>query len=138
MSRHSSLTAPPELSHARSSGSFILSSSVDSTPAAHPIASVLSSLHRSDIVLLSPFPMRAPLRSLPISPYPAPVGTPIRAHFVSETRPKEDGWEPWIGGAWSKWVEGTVLGYRDFSGREAMVGPLVPMARDTLLRRHAW
>ena len=74
--------------------------------------------------------MRAPLRSLPISPYPVPVGTPIRAHFVSETRPKEDGWEPWIGSSWSKWVEGTVLGYRDFSGREAMVGPLVPMARD--------
>jgi hypothetical protein len=77
--------------------------------------------------------MRAPLRSLPISPYPVPVGTPIRAHFVSETRPEEDGWKPWIGSAWSKWVEGTVLGYRDFSGREAMVGPrfLNPVARDT-------
>lgn len=121
LSHHSSLTALPELSHARSSGSFILSS-VDSAPAAHPIASVLSSLHRSDIVLLSPFPMRVPLRSLPVSPYPVPVGTPIRAHFVSETRPKEDGWKPWIGSSWSKWVEGTVLGYRDFSGREATPG----------------
>jgi hypothetical protein len=79
--------------------------------------------------------MRAPLRSLPISPYPVPVGTPIRAHFVSETRPKEDGWKPWIGSTWSKWVEGTVLGYRDFSGREAMVGPLVPIARDTSAKK---
>jgi hypothetical protein len=136
VTHHSSLTALPELSHARSSGSFILSS-IDSSPAAHPIASVLSSLHRSDLILLSPFPMRAPLRSLPISPYPVPVGTPIRAHFVSETRPKEDGWKPWIGSMWSKWVEGTVLGYRDFSGREAMVGPLVPWHGTRLLRRNA-
>jgi hypothetical protein len=109
----------------RASGSFILST-VDSTPTAHPIASVLSSLHRSDLVLLSPFPMRAPLRSLPISPYPVPAGAPIRAHFVSETRPKEDGWQPWVGSTWSKWVRGTVLGYRDFSGREAVVSPRVP------------
>ncbi len=78
--------------------------------------------------------MPAPLLSLPVSPYPVPAGTPIRAHFVSETRPKEDGWKPWIGGTWSKWVQGTVLGYRDFSGREAMVGPLVPVAQDTLAK----
>jgi len=51
-----------------------------------------------------------------------PAGTPIRAHFVSETRPKEDGWQPWVGSTWSKWVQGTVVGYRDFSGREAMPG----------------
>ncbi|KAI0005494.1 hypothetical protein BJV74DRAFT_875425 [Russula compacta] len=119
---HSSPRATlPDLSHARSSASFILST-IDSTPSAHPIASVLSSLHRSDLILLSPFPMLAPLRSLPISPYPVPSGTPIRAHFVSETRPKEDGWRPWIGGTWYKWVQGTVLGYRDFAGREAMPG----------------
>jgi hypothetical protein len=81
--------------------------------------------------------MLAPLLSLPVSPYPVPAGTPIRAHFVSETRPKEDGWKPWIGDTWSKWVQGTVLGYRDFSGREAMVGPLVPVAQDALAKgRH--
>ena len=94
---------------------------IDSAPAAYPIVSVLSSLHRSDMILLSPPRMQAALRSLPLSPYPVPAGTAIRAHFVSETRPKEDGWEPWIGGTWSKWVQGTVLGYRDFSGREAVV-----------------
>jgi hypothetical protein len=94
---------------------------IDSAPAAYPIVSVLSSLHRSDMILLSPPRMQAALRSLPLSPYPVPAGTAIRAHFVSESRPKEDGWEPWIGGTWSKWVQGTVLGYRDFSGREAVV-----------------
>jgi hypothetical protein len=87
----------------------------------YPVASILSSLHRSDLILLSPSPVRSPLRSLPISPYPAPAGTPIRAHLVSEKSPEEDGWQPWIGGTWSKWVRGTVLGYRDFSGREATV-----------------
>ncbi|KAI0296583.1 hypothetical protein BC826DRAFT_1003760 [Russula brevipes] len=121
VSYSSALAAPPDLSHVRSSGSFILST-VDSAPAVHPVASVLSSLHRSDLILLSPFPTRTSLRSLPISPYPVPAGTPIRAHFVSETIPQEDGWQPWIGGTWSKWVQGVVLGYRDFAGREAMPG----------------
>ncbi|KAI9512643.1 hypothetical protein F5148DRAFT_792680 [Russula earlei] len=115
------LAAPPDLSDVRSSGSFVLSA-IDSAFTAHPIASVLSSLHRSDIMLLSPFPMRVPLRSLPISPYPVPAGTPIRAHFVSETKPKEEGWQPWISCTWSKWVQGTVVGYRDFAGREAVPG----------------
>ncbi|KAI9454854.1 hypothetical protein BJY52DRAFT_1188657 [Lactarius psammicola] len=119
---HSSpLTSPPDLSHVRSSGSFVLSRS-GSDSVTYPVVSILSSLHRSDLVLLSPSPVRSPLRSLPISPYPAPAGTPIRAHFVSEKRPEEDGWQPWIGGTWSKWVRGTVLGYRDFSGREATPG----------------
>jgi hypothetical protein len=134
MPHSSPLAPPPDLSHVRSSGSFILSS-IDSATVAHPIASVLSSLHRSDLILVSPFPMRSPLRSLPISPYPSPVGTPIRAHFISETRPKEDGWQPWVGGTWSKWVHGTVLGYRDFAGREATVGPPSPAAWHTYAER---
>jgi hypothetical protein len=132
---HSSpLTSPPDLSHIRSSGSFILSS-IDSAPVAYPVASVLSSLHRSDLILLSSFPTRSPLRSLPISPYPAPAGTPIRAHFISETRPKEDGWNPWISGTWSKWVHGTILGYRDFAGRDATVGPSPAVAWLLVLTR---
>ncbi|KAH8998737.1 hypothetical protein EDB86DRAFT_3063950 [Lactarius hatsudake] len=117
----SPLTSPPDLSHVRSSGSFVVSQR-GSESVTYPVASILSSLHRSDLILLSPSPLGSPLRSLPISPYPAPVGTPIRAHFVSEKRPEEDGWQPWIGGTWSKWVRGTVLGYRDFSGREATPG----------------
>lgn len=120
MPHPSPLTSPPDLSHLRSSGSFIFSRrGPDSLT--YPVASILSSLHRSDLILLSPRPVRPPLRSLPISPYPAPAGTPIRAHFVSEKKPEDDGWLPWIGGTWSKWVRGTVLGYRDFSGREATV-----------------
>jgi hypothetical protein len=81
--------------------------------------------------------MSPALRSLPISPYPVPAGTHIRAHFVSETRPKEDGWQPWIGGTWSKWVQGTVLGYRDFAGREAMVSRWFRVMAQLLLRCHA-
>ncbi|KAH8991999.1 hypothetical protein EDB92DRAFT_617748 [Lactarius akahatsu] len=117
----SPLTSPPDLSHVRSSGSFVFSQRGPES-VTYPVASILSSLHRSDLILLSPFPLGSPLRSLPISPYPAPMGTPIRAHFVSEKRPEEDGWQPWIGSTWSKWVRGTVLGYRDFSGREASPG----------------
>jgi hypothetical protein len=82
-----------------------------------PISSVLSALHRSDLLLFS-----APIatRTLPVSPYPAQPGTRVRAHLVSETQPPGDGWEPWVGG-WAKWVRGRVLGYRDFAGREAKV-----------------
>jgi hypothetical protein len=116
---HSPLTSPPDLSHVRSGSFIFLQRGTDSVT--YPVASILSSLHRSDLILLSPSPDRPPLRSLPISPYPAPAGTPIRAHFVSENKPEEYGWQPWIGGTWSKWVRGTVLGYRDFSGREATV-----------------
>jgi len=135
----SPLTSPPDLPHVRSSGSFIFSQrGPDFDSVTYPVASILSSLHRSDLILLSPSPVRSPLRSLPISPYPAPAGTPIRAHFVSEKRPEEDGWQPWIGGTWSKWVRGTVLGYRDFSGREATVSSPVCAAfgTHTLRRRN--
>ena len=129
----SPLSTTADLSHVPSSGSFVLST-IDSAPVTHPITSVLSSLHRSDLILMSLSPMRTALRSLPISPYPVPAGTAIRAHFVSETRPEEDGWQPWIGGTWSKWVQGTVQGYRDFAGREAMVSSFIvsnPVALDT-------
>lgn len=125
----------PDLPGARSSGSFVLSSSPNSTGTTltRPITSVLSSLHRSDLLLLSATsdittsgsPL-SKLTSFPVSPYPAHPGTPIRAHFHSATRPQLDGedgegWEPWVGGSWAKWVKGTVLGYRDFAGREAQV-----------------
>ena len=33
----------------------------------------------------------------------------------------DEGWRPWIGGTWSKWVKGKVMEYRDFAGREAQV-----------------
>lgn len=43
------------------------------------------------------------------------------AHAVSHRKPSEPGWTPWVGGSWSKWIRGSVLGYRDFAGREAVV-----------------
>jgi hypothetical protein len=61
------------------------------------------------------------MKTLPISPYPAQPHTAVRAHFVSDHCPGEPGWQPWVGGMWSKWVHGTVLGYRDFAGRETKV-----------------
>ncbi|KAI0690708.1 hypothetical protein BC835DRAFT_1407464 [Cytidiella melzeri] len=104
------------------SGSFVITSAADKrTSSFHPVQSVFSSLHRSDLLLLSA-DLKAPLRGLPVSPYPAQPGTAVRAHVVVYTEPNEDGWKPWIGGTWSKWVRGNVMGYRDFAGREAQPG----------------
>lgn len=108
------------------SGSFILTSSAGRhSPVFYPLRAVLSALHRSDLLLLSASvpspPSSAPLRSLPVSPYPAQPGTAVRAHVVVHKEPEEGGWRPWVGGTWSKWVRGTILGYRDFAGREAKV-----------------
>lgn len=89
---------------------------------AEPVSKIMASLPCSDLVLLA---ANIPsLRTLPISPYPAPIGTRIRAHFVAENRPTEVGWRPWIHGTWSKWVHGTVLGYRDYAGREVEVSSI--------------
>ncbi|KAJ7275285.1 hypothetical protein B0H12DRAFT_1086577, partial [Mycena haematopus] len=100
-------------------GSFLVSGPAESY-SVHPLSSITSAVPRSDILILqgeSPV-----LATLPVSPYPAPRHTAIRAHFVTHQRPEEPGWTPWLGGSWSKWVRGTVLGYRDFSGRETQPG----------------
>ena len=118
-----SFLAPPDLPGARSSGTVVLSGT-PTDPAVHPVTAVLSSLHRSDLLLLSK--AGPSIQPLPVSLYPAKPGTIVRAHFFSDVRPQgEDGegWVPWIGGSWVKWVRGTVLGYRDFAGREAQVRP---------------
>ncbi|KZT21694.1 hypothetical protein NEOLEDRAFT_1158121 [Neolentinus lepideus HHB14362 ss-1] len=126
--RRSPLLTPDQLkpildsasnSDCRLSGSFVISGSRETTEF-HPVSAVLSALHRSDLVL---FRKTGPvLKTLPVSPYPAHPNTAIRAHFVADEEPEEPGWVPWIGGTWSKWVRGTVLGYRDFAGREAKPG----------------
>ncbi|KAI0803036.1 hypothetical protein BC629DRAFT_1580963 [Irpex lacteus] len=104
------------------SGSFVLTASVGQKPAQfHSVQRVLSSLHRSDLVLLSTN-STVSTRLLPVSPYPVQPGAAVRAHVVVHQEPDEEGWTPWIGGTWSKWVRGTVLGYRDFAGREAQPG----------------
>ncbi|KAJ3571342.1 hypothetical protein NP233_g3811 [Leucocoprinus birnbaumii] len=96
----------------------------DMSVAMHPITGVVSSLPRSDLLLLSCKidKSKHELQSLPVSPYPAHAGTSVKAHFVAMTKPKTEGWYPWIGGTWGKWVDGKVLGYRDFAGREAEPG----------------
>lgn len=109
------------------SGSYVLSRSdrAEDAPTFHSVASVLSALHRPDLLVLSTSASSPPLaRSLPVSPYPAHPGTTVRAHFVVDQEPQEPGWTPWIGGMWRKWVRGKVLGYRDFAGREAKVSSL--------------
>ncbi|TCD67534.1 hypothetical protein EIP91_012288 [Steccherinum ochraceum] len=106
------------------SGSFIIAGTPDA-PIFHPVSSIASALHRSDLLVLSSPSTSSPRpRTLPVSPYPAQPGTSIRAHFVVDKKPTEDeeGWKPWIGGTWSKWVKGTVMEYRDFAGREAVPG----------------
>jgi hypothetical protein len=89
----------------------------------HPISGVISALPRSDLLLLScKFDTsKCELETLPVSPYPVQANTPVKAHFVALTEPQTEGWYPWIGGTWSKWITGTVLGYRDYAGREAEV-----------------
>jgi hypothetical protein len=117
-----------------SSGSFIVSRSKnENLVVLHPVSSVVSSLHRRDLLLLSK--TGPPMKTFPISPYPAQPNAAVRAHFVLDTPPDEPGWKPWIGGLWSKWVNGSVIGYRDFAGRVAQVrhGPRNVIYRVSLL-----
>ncbi|KZT06787.1 uncharacterized protein LAESUDRAFT_725549 [Laetiporus sulphureus 93-53] len=122
--RHSPLLHAPSSSPTLAySGSFVITGP-SSSPTFTPVSSILSSVQRSDMLLLSTDSATAPLRTLPVSLYPAHAGTPVRAHFVRDTLPAQDeeGWRPWIGGTWSKWVRGSIVGYRDLAGREAKPG----------------
>ncbi|KAG7450291.1 uncharacterized protein BT62DRAFT_884339 [Guyanagaster necrorhizus] len=103
------------------SGTFVISGSPEYQQI-YPVSAIPSALPRSDLLVLAS--SKASVQTLPMSPYPAQPGTCIRAHFVSHSKspPMEPGWIPWVGGTWSKWVRGTVLGYRDFAGRETMPG----------------
>ncbi|KAF7789876.1 hypothetical protein EIP86_000824 [Pleurotus ostreatoroseus] len=92
--------ASPEGPH---SGSFVLTSAPElhtPTPTFHPVHAISSSLHRSDLMLLSVARntisgTSATFPSLPVSPYPVHPGTAIRAHFVVDKEPDEAGWHPW-------------------------------------------
>ncbi|KAJ3998448.1 hypothetical protein F5050DRAFT_1544675, partial [Lentinula boryana] len=110
--RHSSST-----SRRVDSGSFVISSEGNM----YPVTDIVSSLPKSDLMIMS---CKNPaVATLPVSPYPVHAGTPVLGHFVSHELPDEPGWRPWVGDSWSKWVRGTVLGYRDFAGREAQANP---------------
>ncbi|KAJ3801712.1 hypothetical protein GGU11DRAFT_869489 [Lentinula aff. detonsa] len=109
--RHSSST-----SRRVDSGSFVISSEGNM----YPVIDIVSSLPRSDLMIMS---CKNPgVATLPVSPYPVHAGTPVLGHFVSHELPDKPGWCPWVGDSWSKWVRGTVLGYRDFAGRETQPG----------------
>ncbi|KAL1952151.1 hypothetical protein VTO73DRAFT_1300 [Trametes versicolor] len=117
------------------SGSFVIAGP-PTAPVFHPVRAVLSAMHRGDLLLLSAstHPTSSsstdsvpPLQTLPVSPYPVQPGTAVRAHLVADKPPPPggrdaDGWTPWVGGTWRKWARGTVLGYKDFAGREAKPG----------------
>ncbi|QRV76768.1 trypsin-like peptidase domain protein [Ceratobasidium sp. AG-Ba] len=107
------------------SGIYIFPSSRGAPPI--PVSGVLSSLPRHDILLLS-IPPTCRLRTLPLSPYPAPGDSTLSIRlFSSPGRPEAQGadeWMEWLDRhALRKWVQGgKVLGYRDFAGRESKTG----------------
>ena len=92
---------------------------------------VASAMPRHDLLLLLG-EVSSPLRQdgvFPVSFYPSPTGTKIAAHFVVEHNPELEskGWTPCFGGMLlRKWVEGEVVGYRDFTGNEAKVILVMP------------
>jgi hypothetical protein len=99
------------------------------------VGAIPSSLPRHDLLLLTGLPQKTSSQqaaqrnrsnSLPISPYPVPIGTAIAAHFIidkeSVQKTYDDGWIPCFNGMmYRKWVKGHVVGYRDFAGNEAKV-----------------
>jgi hypothetical protein len=105
-----------------------------------------SSLPRHDLLLLTGLPQkptsqqasrRTRSNSLPVSPYPVPIGTAIAAHFIidkeSVHKTHDDGWIPCFNGMmYRKWVKGHVIGYRDFAGNEAKVNIPTCHARSCL------
>lgn len=111
---------PSDTSHHPLTGTFICVG-LEKTMKVYPATEIVSSLPRSDVILISCALPKGTLQSLPLSPYPAQLGTPIRAHFVAQSRQLDEGWTPWIGDTWGKWARGNVLGYRDFAGQEAKV-----------------
>ncbi|KAJ7630699.1 hypothetical protein FB45DRAFT_1027891 [Roridomyces roridus] len=84
----------------QTSGSFIVYGTSPSTVT--PVSSIVSSIPRSDILVMRTAAMR-------------------RAD-LARFAPQEPGWTPWVSGTWAKWVRGSIMGYRDFAGREAHPG----------------
>jgi hypothetical protein len=108
-----------------SSGSFVIYSG-GGRGGIYPVTEVVSSLPNSDLMIMSC--KKPPVASLPVSPYPAHLETRVLAHLVTHEVPKEPGWTQWIGSSWSKWVRGSISGYRDFAGRAAVPGTYDPLS----------
>lgn len=101
-----------------------------------PVVGVGSGLPRHDVLLLS-IPHEPQLRTLPLSPYPAPNDSAISVRlFSSPDQPElqtpvgQRDWQSWLDGyALRTWVTGgKVLGYRDLAGRESKVSALLGRA----------
>lgn len=103
------------------------------------VEAIPASLPRHDLILLSQSyhtpGARDPkgpetISPLPVSPYPAQVGTEIAAHFIIDKEslkdPNEEGWVPCFNGMmYRKWAKGHVVGYRNFAGNEAKARKIV-------------
>ena len=109
------------------------------------ITKLLSSMPRSDVIVLEAAPV-APtgrLRPLPMSPFPVYPGTPILTHLFGSPSPPDvrhsiartkvatrlhnatemEAPIPWLEGhAWRRWGAGMMLGYRSYTGLELEVG----------------
>ncbi|KAI6045141.1 hypothetical protein EDC04DRAFT_3055166 [Pisolithus marmoratus] len=109
------------------SGSWVMSE-IDGQSTMEPLRSILSTVRQADLLLLSV--RRLPLRTLPVSPFPATVGSTVYAHFVSAQKPESDyRWFPWVGGTWRTWMPCTVTGYKDRRGRVAQTGTYDELAQ---------
>ncbi|KAI5453411.1 hypothetical protein NCC49_005890 [Naganishia albida] len=103
------------------------------------IASVLSSLPRSDLAVFSTIPSKHPLTTLPVTPFPLALGASIYSHTFGSpdipiikraknrqtTADTEAAETPisWLSGkAWRRWGSGQLLGYRSYTGFEVEAG----------------
>ncbi|CCA77756.1 hypothetical protein PIIN_02978 [Serendipita indica DSM 11827] len=81
-----------------------------------------SSLPRHDLLVLHSKP-GVDLPTLPVSPYPAPIGTEVAIHCLHENPLPDEGWTPAFGGLiYRKWFHGHITDYRDFAGNQAKPG----------------
>lgn len=75
----------------------------------HPVVSILSAILPTPLILIATS-VAASAQTLPVSPYPAPVGTRIRYPVWGANRMLDGDWT---------WVEAIVVGYRDYAGNIA-------------------
>lgn len=107
------------------------------------VTKLLSSMPRSDVIVVEAQPIHVAkrLRPLPLSPYPVHRGTPVLTHLFGSPEPpvirhsiarlkaaqksETSGIEEPVscagGHAWRRWGLGTMLGYRSYTGIELEV-----------------
>ncbi|EIW86505.1 hypothetical protein CONPUDRAFT_161241 [Coniophora puteana RWD-64-598 SS2] len=99
----------------------------------YPAAGIASALHSSDLLILS-VPSLPDVHTLPVSPYPAPVGSRVAVHCATHTEPprwvaEQDGWRWWTGGVWARWAPGEIIGYRNSHGGRSETGTYDQLAQ---------